>query len=324
MDPARRKLYGYAGVIALYVVVFAWWMFFFAHQSDFLLRRMERAGVTLDAREIEAMRGATHESMRMFMFEGTFLGLMLLASIFLVVRSLQRELATHRQQRNFLSAVTHELRSPIASARLYIESLLLGRAEGDKRERYLTNAHKDLDRLNDMVDHLLESARMASTGPQITREPVELRAFAERTLEELAKEPALQSLAVEVDARAPVEVDADPSALRTILRNLLSNAAKYGGAKPRVRVSVASDARRALLVVRDFGPGLNGAHPERIFDAFARGGDELVRTKQGVGLGLYMVAELARAHGGTARALTALDGGGFAVEVALPLRTEKR
>jgi two-component system phosphate regulon sensor histidine kinase PhoR len=324
MDPARRKLYGYAGVIALYVVVFAWWMFFFAHQSDFLLRRMERAGVSLDAREIEAMRGATHESMRMFMFEGAFLGLMLLASIFLVVRSLQRELATHRQQRNFLSAVTHELRSPIASARLYIESLLLGRAEGDKRERYLKNAHKDLDRLNDMVEHLLESARMASAGPAIARERVELHAFTEHTLEELAKEPALQALSVELYARAPVEVDADPAALRTILRNLLSNAAKYGGPKPRVRVSIASDSRHALLVVRDFGPGLAGADPERIFDAFTRGGEELVRTQQGVGLGLFMVAELARAHGGTARALTALDGGGFAVEVALPLRGEER
>src|SRR5688572_12142371 len=119
-------------------------MYFFAHQGEFLLRRIERQGAALDERQAAALREATGASMRMFLFEGTFLGLLLVASLFLVLRSLQRELAVHRQQSNFLSAVTHELRSPIASARLFIDSLLAGRAEGEKRERYLRNARKDL------------------------------------------------------------------------------------------------------------------------------------------------------------------------------------
>jgi signal transduction histidine kinase len=218
-----------------------------------------------------------------------------------------------------LSAVTHVLRSPIASARLYIESLLLGRADGEKRERYLKNAHSDLDRLNGMVDQLLESARMASSAPQVELERVELGAFVSGALDELAKEHVTDAAKVEVDAKQVVSVDADPTALRVILRNLLSNAVKYGGKEPRVRVSVDRRDAKALLVVRDFGPGLQGADPKRIFEPFVRGGDELVRTRQGVGLGLYMVAELVRAHRGAVRALTQLDGGGFAVEVALPV-----
>lgn len=319
MSPARRKLYSYGAVMALYVLVFGWWMFYFAHQSAFLLGRVARAGVALDESEVDALRNASDESMRMFMFEGGFLGLLLLASMFLVVRALQRELALHRQQRNFLSAVTHELRSPIASARLYLESLLLGRVEEKKRERYLKNAHQDLDRLNGMVDQLLESARMVNAGPTLTPERIELAQFVRLALDELAKEPSTSHVKVELAARGPLNVDADPTALRTILRNLISNAAKYGGDEPRVTVSVEALDSKAFLVVRDFGPGLQGADPRQIFEPFVRGGDELVRTRQGVGLGLYMVAELARAHRGSARALTQLQGGGFGVEITLPL-----
>ena len=322
MQPARRKLYSYAGVVALYVLVFGWWIFFFAHQSEFLLRRLGRSGAVLDEHQTAALRKATDESMRMFLFEGSFLGLLLLASLFLVVRSLQRELALHRQQSNFLSAVTHELRSPLASARLYIDSLLAGRAEGDKRERYLRNARQDLDRLNGIVDQVLESARAVNTGVAVAPERVELQSFVPRALEELGREAPLAGLKIESDAREPLTVQADPTALHTILRNLLSNAAKYAGANARVEVRTSRNKDEGHLLVRDFGPGLQGADARRIFEPFVRGGDELVRTQQGVGLGLFMVAELARAQGGRARALTELDGGGFGVEIALPLRAE--
>jgi signal transduction histidine kinase len=321
VQPARRKLYSYAGVVALYVLVFGWWIFFFAHQSEFLLRRLGRSGTVLDEHQTAALRHATDESMRMFLFEGSFLGLLLLASLYLVVRSLQRELALHRQQSNFLSAVTHELRSPLASARLYIDSLLAGRAE-DKRERYLRNARSDLDRLSGIVDQVLESARAANSGVAVAPERVELQSFVPQALEQLGREAPLAGLKIEAHAPEPLTVQADPSALHTILRNLLSNAAKYAGATARVEVSTSRHHDHGRLLVRDFGPGLQGADARRIFEPFVRGGDELVRTQQGVGLGLFMVAELARAQGGRARALTELDGGGFGVEIALPLRAE--
>jgi len=322
-QPARRKLYSYGAVVALYVLVLAWWMFFFSHQSEFLLKRMDRLGAALDLTQTSALREATDASMRMFLFEGAFLGLLLVASLFLVVRSLQRELVLHRQQSNFLSAVTHELRSPIASVRLYIDSLIAGRAEGEKRERYLRNARSDLDRLNGIVDQLLQSASAANRGVVVAPERIDLADFVASALSELGKEPTLASLRIETDTREPVAVQADPDALRTILRNLLSNAAKYAGGEARVEVRTSRRDGEGQLVVRDFGPGLQGADARRIFEPFVRGGDELVRTRQGVGLGLYMVAELARAQRGRARALTQLAGGGFGVEVALPLAREE-
>ena len=322
MDPTRRKLYSYIAVVAVYVLVFGWWMFFFAHQSEFLVQRMLRHGVALPADAEIALRNATDESMRMFIFEGAFLGLLLLASIALVVRSLQRELAMHRQQRNFLSAVTHELKSPIASAKLYVESLQLGRAEGEKRERYLKHAHQDLNRLQHMVESLLQTARMTTTGPDVVVKPLDLVAQTREIVDELTRDPQTTAAKVELVAPAALHARADASALRTIYRNLLSNAVKYAGPEPRVRIELAHSGAQARILVRDWGPGLNGADPRRIFEAFVRGGDENVRTRPGVGLGLFLVSELARAQGGDARALDKLDGGGFGVEITLPANTE--
>lgn len=324
LDPARRKLYSYVAVVAVYVIVFGWWVFFFVHQSEFLVRRLERRGVTLPADAETALREATDESMRMFVFEGSFLGLLLLASMFLVMRSLQREVVVHRQQKNFLSAVTHELKSPLASAKLYLESLALGRAEGEKRERYLRNAHADLERLQEMVEQLLESARMSSTGPPVRVERLALRTELARILDELARDPATASVQSSLAPGDDLEVEADPLALRTMLRNLLTNAIKYAGPAPRVELTTRAEGSSAAVRVRDFGPGLKALDVRRIFEPFVRGGDELVRTRKGVGLGLYMVAELARAQRGAARAIGSVEGGGFAVEFTLPLAREKR
>jgi two-component system phosphate regulon sensor histidine kinase PhoR len=318
VNPARRKLYSYLAVVALYVLVFGWWMFFFLRQADYLLARMARQGIELAPEQALALRNASDTSMRMFLVEGAFLGVMLAASVALVVRSLHREVALHRQQRNFLSAVTHELKSPIASARLYVESLLLGRAEGEKRERYMRHALEDLDRLRVLVEDLLTSAQLASTGPIVHPERIDLARYAEGELPRLVREESREKAELSLRTQGPVPVDVDGKALETMLRNLISNAVKYAGDDPRLEIEVGRDDSQALLRVRDHGRGLAGADAERIFDPFVRGGDENVRTRPGAGLGLYIVRELARAHQGDVRALDA-QSGGFQIEIRLPL-----
>jgi signal transduction histidine kinase len=322
MIAPRRKLYTYLAVVGLYGVVFGWWMVFFFRQADYLLRRIDRMGVELSAEQVEALRAASDESMRMFLFEGTFLGVMLAASVALVWRSLHREILLHRQQRNFLSAVTHELKSPLASARLYVESLQLGRVPEEKRARYLTHALEDIDRLRHMVDDLLQSARLASTGPKVEPERMDLARFAREAVERIVQEEThgRGRLTVQADEQVPVEFD--PDALETVVRNLVSNAVKYAGADNELVVGARRNGHHGVLTVRDHGPGLGGADPEQIFEPFARGGDENVRTRPGVGLGLFIVRELARAHGGNVRAHDA-EGGGFQVDISLPLKGEQ-
>ena len=313
-----KTLHFYWAVVGLCLVLLAWWMVYFARQGDILVRRVAAAGIELTPEQAQAIREAAHTSLRMLVFEGSFLALMLLASVYLVVRASRREVAVHRQQRSFLSAVTHELKSPIASAQLYVESMLLGRAEGEKRERYLAHTREDLKRMQETVEALLESARLASTGPDLRLRTVDLAAESERILATLSEERVTEGAEVELAAPGEVAVKADPAAIEMIVRNLVANAVKYGGDHPRVRVAVTREGKRGRLEVRDWGPGLNGITRRKIFDAFARGGDENVRTQKGVGLGLFLVSELTRAMGGSVRALDDLADGGLSIQVSLP------
>ena len=287
----KGTLWLYSVVVAVFALVLVWWIVFFLRQGDLLVSRADRAGAALTPEQAEALRAAAHHSLRMFLYEGGFLLLAFGAGVYLVLRALRREIVLARQQSEFLSAVTHELRSPLASARLHVQSLRLGRVAAEKREHYLANAEADLARLSELVERVLESARVSSGPARLVLERLDLAEFTARPARSLvgAGEPAL---ALELAAPGAVPVEADPSALETILRNLIANAAKYAADAGRLRIAVERDGR---------GP--------------------LVKSRPGVGLGLFLVAELVRAQGGRVRARNA-EGGGFEVEVRLPLSAE--
>lgn len=321
MSLPRRRALLYASVVGLFALVLGWWLFFFSRLGTVLAERVGRTGVELSSDQIDALRDAVGQTTRMLLFEGSFLVLLLLLGVLLVLRTLRNDVALHRQRQNFLSAVTHELKTPIASARLRVESLLLGRVPESKQQRYLETTRAELDRLGAMVEHLLQTARARARPQDLALEDVDLAEFVRERAPRLASETP--GLALEVVADGSLPVRANPQALETILRNLFSNAEKYGGSPARARVSVHNGhngAGEACLEVRDWGPGLGHARPRKLMEPFQRGDDELVRERPGIGLGLYLVSELARAHGGKVRAGNAGEGEGFAVEVLLPRR----
>lgn len=312
----RRALVLYGLVVGTLFLMISWWVVFFVRQGSVLVERANRAGAELSDAQATAVREAAHQSLRMFLYEGAFLLLVFVAGTVLMLRAMRRELVLARTQRQFLSAVTHELRTPLASARAALQSLALGRTPAEKRERYLANASADLARLSELVERVLESARVSGGGAKLRLEPLDLAELVTARTPALAAEAAPE-LAVELDARGPAPVTADARALETILRNLLANAAKYASPPGRVRVTVALADGEARLLVRDFGPGVTG-DPAELFEPFTRGQGPLVSSRPGVGLGLYLVSELARALGARLEARNAAPSG-FEVELRLPL-----
>jgi len=313
-------LFVYGLVVALLALMMAWWAVFFVRQGSLLVARANEAGAALSPAQAEAVRQGADRSLRMFLFEGGFLLLALAAGVVLVVRAMRREVVLARSQREFLSAVTHELRTPLASARLAVQSLALGRVSAEKQPRYLKSAEADLARLSELVERVLETARLGTARPRLTLERLDLAELACRRGPELA---AAHGLALELRAPEPVPVEADAAALETILRNLLANAAKYATGSARIALDVTRAEGEARLCLRDFGPGVEG-DPARLFEPFERGSGPLVASRPGVGLGLYLVAELARALRGRISARNAEPAPGFEVELRLPLAAEAR
>jgi len=281
-------------------------------------------GVVVRPGRVEQLVAQRNASIRMFAAEGATFLCILLAGTVLILRSARREMELMRQQANFLSAVTHELKSPLASLRLFIETLQLRELPPDKRGHFLANMRADVDRLEGLVNNILAVARLDSGRFVVHVEPGDLGRDVADVAAALDKDPPQRHLAVELDLPAePVQARYDLGVLKTVLRNLLDNAGKYGGADKPVRVAVARQGERAIIEVVDQGIGLAAEEQEKIFQKFYRVGDEMVRQTEGSGLGLYLARELIRQVGGTLTAESPGVGHGSTFRVSLPLASKE-
>ncbi|GJM23459.1 MAG: hypothetical protein DHS20C15_33740 [Planctomycetota bacterium] len=312
----------YVGIVGAYVALIGWWVYFFSRLGDNLAAQLAANGRALDPEQASALRAELGRTARMFLFEGGFLGLLLLASVMLVLRSLRREVALGQQQRNFVSAVTHELRSPLASIKLYLESLATGRATGEKAARYVSHAQQDVERLESMVEDVLTTRQLDEGRLRAQLVPLDLAAWVREACARLGERYTTEGVTLRLNAPAPAPVNADEQALLRILDNLVSNAVKYGGEGGVVEVGVSSQGGRVELSVRDHGVGLPEGEAAALTEPFVRGGDEQVRTRPGVGLGLFIVRELVAAHGGRLRLRSASAGAGTCAVVELPRAAE--
>jgi len=218
--------------------------------------------------------------------------------------------AARARQRAFVADAAHELRSPLTNMRTQLEVAqhLGGRTDWSQVAADLL---ADTQRLARLVDDLLLLARVDDARVRDRAvEPVELgsllRAVAQRY------PPGLVSVA----DGSPAWTEGEPEALRRVVANLVDNAVRH--ARGRVELAVTQDGPQALLTVTDDGPGIPAVDRERVFDRFTRLDDARARDAGGAGLGLAIVRELVRRHGGTVRLVSAPDGAGCRAEVRLP------
>jgi len=215
-------------------------------------------------------------------------------------RSAQRIEELVAAHRLLLANASHELRTPLT--RISVAASLLGEAADPKTRQSLK---EDVAELDQLIEQILLASRLEAVPTLERREPVDLLALA-------AEEAAHYDLEA---AGQPVTVLGDRTLLRRLVRNLVENARRHGGAGP-VSVTVTPEQGRAVLTVTDRGPGVPEAERQRIFEPFYRlaGGAE---TGRGSGLGLALVLDIARRHGGDAVCLAA-EGGGSRFRVDLP------
>lgn len=283
----------------------------------------------------EAIHQAWHghnRRVRMFLLEGAFFTLLLLSGIWVQINSHQRLSEAVRQQSNFISGVTHELKSPLTSIRLYAELLENETVKPEARRRGAAVIREETDRLSNLVEQILRARALEARDLRLEPRSVELGEWLAERAEVLATR--LRSLERDMLLEEELSSDrneatnhfvlADPEALDLVLGNLVDNAVKYSPAGTPVRLGMRRQRHWLLFWVADEGVGFPPEESRRLFDRFYRGGSELTRQTKGTGLGLYLVREFVEALEGRVVAESEGPGRGSRFTVALPLQKKRR
>ncbi len=250
---------------------------------------------------------------------GVIMTVLVWFSVFLV-----RQILEVRRQTRFLDSVTHELKSPLASLKLCLETQARPMLTEEQRKELLNMMLADVDRLSTFIEDILAANRLGYGEPGQQVDEVELRVMAEKSAEMIARRYRLPDGAIRLDIPADLCLYLDATALDTVIKNLMDNAVKYSDPPVRVEVDARQDARGVTLEVRDHGIGIPPEESKRVFERFYRAPGEAVRSRHGTGLGLYVVAQLLRGMGGRIEASAPAHGKGSVLRVTLPAAVTSR
>ena len=211
-------------------------------------------------------------------------------------RAFRKEMFLARQQRNFLLSITHEFKSPLAAIKLYMQTLLRHDLEKDKMDKFITNAIRDTERLNTLVENALLANLIDYNGYSFSKEDINLSAFLRLLIQKFQQVP--ENKKVNIFEEEGLHVFADKNALSVLINNLLENAQKYSPGSNALTVRLTKTNETAFVHVEDNGVGIPDSEKTKIFTKFYRIGNEETRSSKGTGLGLFICKYIVEQHSG--------------------------
>ena len=232
---------------------------------------------------------------KQYLGEGVVLMLILLGGASVVYTSLQRKVRLQRQQNNFMLAVTHELKSPIAGMKLSLQTLQRPQITEEQRAQLLSRCIQESDRLADLCNNMLLTSQIEGKQYRAARESISLSDMVERSADiYTARYPGR----ITTDIKTGCTVTGDMLLLQMALNNLLENAIKYTPDGTPIEIQLLRGKKDVTLQVADNGSGIPDAEKRKIFSKFYRIGDEATRRTKGTGLGLYLTSKIVEQHKG--------------------------
>jgi signal transduction histidine kinase len=268
--------------LSVYVILqFSWWGF---HLIE-LTKATDTNASVVDKR------------IMMVVGEGAVFFLMLLLGLWKIRSSIRKEFELSQRQNNFLLSVTHELKTPIAANKLYLQTIQKRNPSEEMRSDLLNKALKENQRLEHLIDNILNAARVENRALQPIKESVDLVPFINALVVQFRKR--YPSATIEVTQAPQKTVHFDVFMIETVLSNLVDNAVKYSHDNAQIQINASLTDTQVLLTVSDIGIGIKQEDQAAIFSKFYRIGNEETRTQKGSGLGLFIAQEFLKLHGGS-------------------------
>jgi signal transduction histidine kinase len=293
-DPTKAMQIGFLALLSLSAATVGWWMYDHVNYARSVERRFAADPVVAEDSEARINR---------VLWEGGFFLVVLVGGMAVLTRTLRHDAELRRRQQNFLAAVSHEFKSPLASIQLAAETLVL-RSREDDTKRLGQRILDDGERLLRMIDNLLETTRLEEGREKLAPQLTNLHAAAAAAVAAVDERARLSGVAVTLDVPVDLSLEIDPVVVETGLRNLLDNALKSCVAANSRAITVRGrrGSGSVELAVSDDGLGFAREDAGMLFEKFQRLGDELRRATPGTGLGLYIVRRLVELSGGRVHA----------------------
>lgn len=223
----------------------------------------------------------------------TFLILILIGAVF-VFRATRRQIKLSQQQQNFMMAVTHELKTPIAIAQLNLETLQKRQLEEDTRQKLIANTLQEANRLNTLCNNILFAAQLDAGAYNAHPQEINFTDLVEGCVDSFKTRFPQRTIAENIDGT--IYLHGEPLLLQMLVNNLIDNALKYAPKEKEILVSITEKDNRINFMVSDLGQGVANDEKKKIFNKFYRIGDENTRSAKGTGLGLYLCKKIAESH----------------------------
>jgi signal transduction histidine kinase len=310
-DPTQLMQIGFLALLSISAATIGWWMFDHVQYA----RSVEQRFASVDPTVAEDSEARVNR----ILWEGGFFFVVLIGGMAVLTRTLRHDAELRRRQQNFLAAVSHEFKSPLASIQLAAETLVL-RSRDDDGKRLGRRILEDGERLLRMIDNLLDTTRLEEGRQRLTPQLTNLAAATTAAIAAVSDRAQASGVTVSRAVPEDLALNVDPVVVETGLRNLLDNALKscVAAKSGSIRVEGKRAADGVVLAVSDDGLGFPPEDALMIFEKFHRLGDELRRATPGTGLGLYIVKRLVELSGGTVHAESSGPGRGATVSMRWP------
>jgi len=244
---------------------------------------------------------ALQRKLYMLIGEGVVFLIILGLGFFVIYRAIKKEMALSAQQKNFLMAITHELKTPITSIKLLLQTISSRKLEQQQIQDLSKKAIDDADRLNQLVENILIATKIDERLYLLNKEEISLKTLVENILER-NRNSFLKGANVILkypEGTNALSINADVSSMISIISNLLENAIKYSPEGSEITINLNEENNLIKLSISDSGEGIPDEEKENIFKKFYRIGNENTRKKKGTGLGLFIVKNLVLLHNGS-------------------------
>lgn len=298
-----RPLFWFYILVAYVFIQFAWWTYeLFQLNNEIYHLKTELNLLKGESSEEIILKGnemnhKLHKRWIMISSEGAvFVGLLMIG-IFQIRRTHKKENELARQQNNFLLSVTHELKSPIASAKLQLQTLLKHQFSEEKQREIIEDTINDTERLNTLVENILFVSKIENSINSIHLEQCDVSELIEEIINK-KRNLYFTSHQLEINIEKKLKFNIDKNYFPSVVLNLIENAVKYSPKNSLIKVELKMRNEKIVFSVSDNGVGISENEKQKIFDKFYRIGNEETRNAKGTGLGLYIVNYIVKQHKG--------------------------